>query len=180
MRFLVIMSLLTVLLGIQQKVIAQKNIYDFKINGLEGGVIDFAAFKGKKIMIVNTASKCGFTPQYEELETLYKNYQDKLVLIGFPSNNFLFQEPGDNQSIAAFCKKNYGVTFPMAEKINVKGKNKHPIYVWLTQKKYNHFSDNKVKWNFQKYLLNENGKLIAIFAPNVKPLSEEITSLIKK
>ena len=153
-----------------------KSIYDFNVESLDGGKIDFSTFKGKKILIVNTASKCGYTPQYEGLEKLYKQYKDKLVIVGFPANNFLMQEPGSNNDIKSFCQKNYGVTFPMAAKISVKGKNMHPLYIWLTEKKYNHFSDNSVKWNFQKYLIDENGNLIDVFAPGVDPMSQEITS----
>ena len=157
-----------------------KSIYDFKVDGLDGsGQIDFAKYKGKKILIVNTASKCGYTPQYEGLEKLYKQYKDNLVIIGFPANNFLFQEPGSNEDIKSFCQKNYGVTFPMAAKISVKGKNMHPLYVWLTQKKYNNFSDNSVKWNFQKYLIDEKGQLIAVYGSSTDPLSDEITSKLK-
>lgn len=157
-----------------------KSVYDFKVDGLEGGSIDLSAYKGKKILIVNTASKCGYTPQYEGLEKLYEQNKDKLVIIGFPANNFMFQEPGDNAEIKTFCQKNYGVTFPMAAKISVKGKKMHPLYVWLTQKKYNHFSDNSVKWNFQKYLIDEKGNLVGVFAPGVDPLSEEMTKAINK
>jgi glutathione peroxidase len=144
-----------------------KSIYDFKVESLEGGIIDFSSFKGKKILIVNTASKCGYTSQYEGLQTLYEKYKDKLVIVGFPSNNFLFQEPGDNKKIKEFCMKNYGVSFPMGSKISVKGKNMHPLYVWLTEKKYNSFSDNRVKWNFQKYLIDEKGHLVQVFSPGV-------------
>ncbi|MBU3675597.1 MAG: glutathione peroxidase [Chitinophagaceae bacterium] len=156
-----------------------KSIYDFTVPGLDGGKIKFSDFKGKKILIVNTASKCGYTPQYEELEALYKQHKDKLVIIGFPANNFMFQEPGSNETIAEFCKKNYGVSFPMAAKISVKGKDMHPVYVWLTQKQYNGYSDNSVKWNFQKYLIDEKGNLIDVFEPGVKPLSTEIVSKIR-
>ena len=152
-----------------------KSIYDFKVESLDGGTIDFAAYKGKKILIVNTASKCGYTPQYEGLEKLSKQYKDKLVIVGFPANNFLFQEPGSNKDIQGFCQKNYGVTFPMAAKISVKGRDMHPVYVWLTQKKYNGYSDNAVKWNFQKYLIDEKGQLVEVFAPGVEPMSAEIT-----
>lgn len=157
-----------------------KTIYDFKVESLEGGTIDFAKYKGKKILIVNTASKCGYTPQYEELEKLYEKYKEKLVIIGFPSNDFLFQEPGNAQEIRNFCTKNYGVTFPMAAKIDVKGKKMAPVYVWLTQKKYNNFSDNSVKWNFQKYLLDEKGNLVQVFAPGVTPMSAEVISAVEK
>lgn len=155
-----------------------KSIYDIKIEALEGGTIDLKKYKGKKILIVNTASKCGFTPQYEGLEKLYEQYKDKLVIIGLPANNFLFQEPGKNTEIATFCKKNYGVTFPMAAKIDVKGKNMHPLYIWLTQKKWNKVSDNSVKWNFQKYLIDENGNFQQMFAPSVEPMDAELIKAI--
>jgi glutathione peroxidase len=156
-----------------------KSIYDIKVEALDGGQIDLSKYKGKKILIVNTASKCGYTPQYKNLEALYEKYKDKVVVIGFPSNNFMFQEPGDSKEIRSFCTKNYGVTFPMASKIDVKGKDMHPLYVWLTQKKYNQFSDNTVKWNFQKYLLDEHGKLLQVFAPGVDPMSEDLTQYLR-
>jgi glutathione peroxidase len=153
------------------------SIYDFKVPGLQGGEIDFSQFRGKKILIVNTASKCGHTPQYEGLERLYKLYKDRLVIVGFPANNFLFQEPAGNSEIATFCQLNYGVTFPMAAKVSVKGRNMAPIYQWLTQKIYNHSQDSKVKWNFQKYLINEQGELTDVFAPSTLP--EEIEERVK-
>jgi glutathione peroxidase len=149
-------------------------IYDFKVPGLDGKEIDFSQFKGKKILIVNTASKCGLTPQYEGLEELYKKYKDKLVIIGFPANNFAGQEPLDNNEIKDFCKKNYGVTFPMAEKISVKGDDTHALYLWLkAQAKEKGFTD-PVTWNFGKFLVNEKGELIATFSPRTTPMSEEI------
>lgn len=157
-----------------------KSFYEFKVEGLDGGTIDFSQFKGKKVLIVNTASKCGFTPQYAELEKLYEQYKDKLVIVGFPANNFLFQEPGSNEEIAGFCQKNYGVTFPMAAKISVKGKDMAPIYRWLTNKDYNHYESSSVKWNFQKYLIDEQGNLVAVFPPKTKPLSEEVIAAVKK
>ncbi|CAN5855700.1 glutathione peroxidase [soil metagenome] len=153
-----------------------RSIYDFKVAGLSGDTIDFATFKGKKILIVNTASKCGFTPQYEGLEQLYEKYKDKLVVIGFPANNFLSQEPGSNEKIGEFCKKNYGVSFPMAAKISVKGKNIAPIYRWLCNKEENGVMDAKIKWNFNKFLLDEKGNIIAYFPSKVIPMSEDITS----
>lgn len=153
-----------------------RSIYDFKVAGLDGDTIDFAEFKGKKILIVNTASKCGFTPQYEDLEKLYETYKDKLVIVGFPANNFFSQEPGSNETISEFCKKNYGVSFPMAAKISVKGKNIAPIYKWLCDKEENGVMDAKISWNFNKFLLDENGKIIAHFKSAVKPMSEEIVS----
>lgn len=154
------------------------SIYDFKVESLTGGTIDFSDFKGKKIMIVNTASKCGYTPQYDALEKLYENHKDKLVIVGFPANNFLFQEPGTNEKIAEFCRKNYGVTFPMAAKVSVKGKSMAPIYQWLTQKKFNGLQDASIKWNFQKFLFDENGKLTAVFAPAVTPDSKEVLAAV--
>ncbi len=157
-----------------------KKIYDFKVEGLTGGTIDFSKYKGKKILIVNTASKCGYTPQYEDLQKLYDKYKSKLVIIGFPANNFMSQEPGDNEEIASFCKKNYGVTFPMAAKISVKGKDMAPIYHWLTEKEYNGYDNSSVKWNFQKYLIDENGNLVAIFSPKVEPMAKEIIDAIEK
>jgi glutathione peroxidase len=153
-----------------------KTIYDFKVAGLSGDSIDFATFKGKKILIVNTASKCGFTKQYAELQQLYVKYQDRLVIVGFPENNFLFQEPGTNSEIREFCTKNYGVTFPMAAKIDVKGKNIAPIYQWLTNKSENGVMDATITWNFNKFLLDEKGNLIAKFDSKVTPMSDSITS----
>ncbi|HRO43226.1 MAG TPA: glutathione peroxidase [Flavipsychrobacter sp.] len=155
-------------------------IYDFKVPGLSGETIDFSKFKGKKILIVNTASECGYTPQYEELEALYKKYEGKLVIVGFPSNDFGKQEPGSNKEIAAFCKKNYGVTFPMGAKLVVKGNDMAPIYRWLTEAQYNDFKNTSVKWNFQKYLIDEKGKLVAMFPSKVKPMSEEIVKAVDK
>ncbi|MEO9211349.1 MAG: glutathione peroxidase, partial [Ginsengibacter sp.] len=136
-------------------------IYHFKVTSLDGGTIDFSQYKGKKILIVNTASKCGYTPQYEELETLYKTYGNKLVIVGFPANNFGGQEPGSNEEIKTFCTKNYGVTFPMAAKVSVKGDDIAPIYKWLTSKSENGVLDADIKWNFTKFLLDENGVLLA-------------------
>lgn len=157
-----------------------KSIYDFKIEALTGGTIDFAQYKGKKILVVNTASECGYTPQYAGLEELYKKHKDKLVIVGIPSNNFGEQEPGSNSDIASFCQKNYGVTFPMAAKAEVKGKDIAPLYQWLTQKTYNHFMNSEVKWNFQKYLLDEQGKLVGVFYSKTAPDSPELLDAIKK
>lgn len=150
------------------------SIYDFKVDGLEGGSIDFSKFKGKKIMIVNTASKCGNTPQYAELEQLYEKYKDKLVIIGFPANNFGQQEPGSNEEIKEFCTKNYGVSFPMASKISVKGDDIAPIYKYLTDEAKKLGFEDPVKWNFTKFLLDENGKLITVIHNKTKPMSEEV------
>jgi glutathione peroxidase len=153
-----------------------KSIYDFKVEALDGGTIDFSTFKGKKILIVNTASECGYTPQYEGLQKLYDTYKDKLVIVGFPANNFGGQEPGTNTEIKEFCKKNYGVTFPMAAKISVKGDDMAPIYKYLTSKAENGILDAVVGWNFGKFLLDEKGTLLQYFPSKVTPMSEEITS----
>lgn len=159
-----------------QQPLPAKSIYDFKVEGLNGDIIDFSIYKGKKILIVNTASKCGYTPQYEELQKLYETYKDKLVVIGFPANNFGGQEPGSNETIAEFCKKNYGVSFPMAAKVSVKGDDMAPIFKWLCNKEENGVMDAEIKWNFGKFLLDEKGNLITYFGSKVKPMSEEITS----
>jgi len=150
------------------------SIYDFKVPGIDGNEIDFSKYKGKKIMIVNTASKCGNTPQYAELEKLYEKYKDKLVIIGFPANNFGGQEPGSSLEIKEFCTKNYGVTFPMADKISVKGEDVAPIYKYLTDEATAKGYENPVKWNFGKFLIDEKGNLIATFSPKTQPMSEEI------
>ncbi|MFZ1702746.1 MAG: glutathione peroxidase [Saprospiraceae bacterium] len=152
------------------------SIYDFKVEGLEGSTIDFSAFKGKKILIVNTASKCGYTKQYEGLQKLYETYKDKLVIVGFPANNFGGQEPGTAAEIQEFCKKNYGVSFPMAAKVSVKGDDMAPIYKWLCNKTENGVIDAEIKWNFGKFLLDENGNLLNYFPSKVEPMSEEITA----
>jgi len=156
---------------------AQEGIHQFTVTTIDGSEFNFADLKGKKIMVVNTASKCGFTPQYELLETLYKEYKDKdFVIVGFPANNFLRQEPGTNEEIKEFCTKNYGVSFPMMSKISVKGDDIHPVYRWLTQKTENGLMDSKVKWNFQKYLIDENGNLVDVLYPKEKPNSEKVIS----
>jgi glutathione peroxidase len=147
-----------------------KPVYTFKVTDLYGNTFDFASLKGKKIMIVNTASKCGLTPQYKLLEALYEKYKDNgFIIVGFPANNFAQQEPGSNADIAEFCKQNYGVSFPMMEKISVKGDNQHPVYRYLTHKSENGFQDSEVQWNFQKYLIDENGFLVKIIPPKTLP-----------
>jgi len=146
------------------------SIYDFKIEALDGTVIDFAKYKGKSLLIVNTASKCGYTPQYADLEKLHEQYGDKVTVLGFPANNFLWQEPGTNDEIASFCQKNYGVTFQMFEKISVKGRHKHPLYKWLEAK-----TGETPSWNFCKYLVKPDGT-VKFFSSKVKPLDKEITS----
>jgi len=154
------------------------SIYDFKVAGLSGGTIDFSQFKGKKILIVNTVSHCTFTPQYEYLEKLYQKYKSKLVIVGFPANNFN-QEFSTSDSIKEFCIKNYGVTFPMAAKVSVKGDDTAPIFKWLTNKSENGVMDADIKWNFTKFLLDENGVLIAKFESNVGPLSDDIVKYLR-
>lgn len=155
------------------------NVYQFKVPSIDGNTIDFSKFKGKKILIVNTASKCGYTPQYVELEKLHKAYGSKLVIIGFPANNFGGQEPGSNAEINDFCKKNYGVSFIMAEKVSVKGEDIHPLFKWLTSKSDNGVMDAEIKWNFTKFLLDEKGKLLAVYPSKVSPMSEEITNQLQ-
>jgi glutathione peroxidase len=154
-------------------------VYDFKVPSLDGGTIDLSQYKGKKLLIVNTASKCGFTPQYADLEKLYEKYKDKLVIVGFPANNFGQQEPGTNADIKEFCTKNYGVTFPMADKVDVIGDNTHPLFKYLTQEAEKlGVADPVIKWNFTKFLIDENGKLIAVFPSKVTPMSDEITKYL--
>jgi glutathione peroxidase len=154
-------------------------IYDFKVPSLDGKSIDLAKYKGKKILIVNTASKCGFTPQYKDLETLYETYKGKLVILGFPANNFKQQEPGSNAEISEFCTKNYGVTFPMAEKVSVKGDDIHPLFKYLTEEAAKMGVEDPIKWNFTKFLIDENGKLLAVFPSKINPMSEEVTKYLK-
>lgn len=156
-----------------------KTIHEFKVPSIEGGTIDFKKYKGKKILVVNTASKCGFTPQYEGLEKLYKEHKDKLVVVGFPANNFGEQEPGTDEEIQQFCKVRYGVTFPLASKVDVVGNKAHPLFKWLTKKEENGVLNATVKWNFTKFLLDENGKLLAAFDSRVTPESEEILKYLK-
>jgi len=155
------------------------SIYDISINSITGEPIDLADFKGKKILIVNTASECGFTGQYEDLEKLYKTYKDKLVVIGVPCNQFGGQEPGTLIEIQSFCEVNYGVTFLLTEKVDVKGDNQHPLYKWLTNKELNGVKKSSVKWNFQKYLIDEHGNYIDYFYSMTKPMSSKITKYVK-
>lgn len=159
--------------------LSAQSIHGFKVKSIDGGIIDFAKFKGKKILVVNTASKCGYTPQYESLQKVYTQYKDQLVIIGFPCNQFGGQEAGTNEEIVAFCQKNYGVSFPLADKVEVKGANAAEIYQWLTQKTKNGVLDASIGWNFNKFLLDENGKMIAYFPSNVKPESEAILNYLK-
>lgn len=158
---------------------ASASLYDISINSLAGEPIDLSSFKGKKILIVNTASECGFTGQYEGLQELYNTYKDKLVVIGVPCNQFGGQEPGTATEIQSFCKQNYGVTFLMTEKVDVKGENQHPLYKWLTSKELNGVSSSSVKWNFQKYLIDEKGNLIDYYYSITSPTSTKITKHLK-
>jgi glutathione peroxidase len=155
------------------------SIHSFKVKSIEGKTIDFSQFKGKKILVVNTASKCGYTKQYEQLEKVYEEYKDKLVVVGFPANNFGAQEPGTDEEIDQFCKSRFGVKFPLASKISVKGDDTAPLYKWLTSKAENGVLDAEIKWNFNKFLLDENGKMIAYFDSKVLPDSEEILKYVK-
>jgi len=155
------------------------SIYDIEINSLSGEGIDLSEFKGKKILFVNTASKCGFTGQYEGLQKLHDTYKDNLVVIGLPCNQFGSQEPGNADQIQSFCQVNYGVDFLMTEKIDVKGDNQHPLYAWLTKKEINGNKSSSVKWNFQKYLIDEKGHLIDYYLSVTKPMSSKITNYLK-
>ena len=158
-----------------------ESIHQFVVTDIEGNKFDFSSLKGKKIMVVNTASRCGLTPQYEKLEELYTKYKSKnFVIVGFPANDFLMQEPGSNEDIAKFCKKNYGVSFPMMSKISVNGKKIHPVYKFLTKKSLNGLKDNKVEWNFQKYLLDEKGYLVRVISPSTAPDDASIVEWINK
>lgn len=158
----------------------QQTIYNYKVKDIAGDEFDFASLKGKKIMIVNTASECGLTPQYEQLQEVYEEFKDKnFIIIGFPANNFGAQEPGTNEQIATFCKKNYGVSFPIMSKISVKGSDIHPIYQFLTQKAKNGLQDSEVEWNFQKYLIDEKGHLAKVISPRTLPNAPEIINWIK-
>lgn len=163
-----------------EKTMIKQNIYQFKVTDLSGEIFDLASLKGKKVMIVNTASKCGLTPQYKDLEAIYKEYGTKdFVIIGFPANNFASQEPGTNEEIATFCQMNYGVTFPMMDKVSVKGDDMCAVYEFLTQKEKNGFQDSDVEWNFQKYLINKNGELEKVISPKTLPTDPSVIDWIK-
>ncbi len=160
---------------------SQKTFYDFTVTDIDGKEFPLSQLKGKKVMVVNTASKCGLTPQYEKLESLYQEFGgDNFIILGFPANNFMGQEPGTNEEILEFCQKNYGVTFPMMSKISVKGNDTHPLYKWLTSKSLNGKMDSNVKWNFQKYLIDESGNLVDVINPRQSPYSKEILAWLKE
>ena len=164
-------------LTISAQTSVDNSIHQFKVADIYGNIFDFSELKGKKIMIVNTASKCGLTYQYEALQELYSQYKDfNFMIVGFPSNDFLWQEPGNNEDIIEFCEDNYGVTFPMFSKITTKGPNQSQVYKWLTNKELNGWNEKRPTWNFCKYLVNEEGDLVAFFDKSVNPLSKEITS----
>ncbi|MCL6217880.1 glutathione peroxidase [Zunongwangia pacifica] len=177
-RYFLILALILGTTGIAQN---DKTIYQFKVENINGETFDLNSLKGKKVMIVNTASKCGFTPQYAELQRIYEQYKDQgFVIIGFPSNDFGNQEPGSNEEISEFCQQNYGVEFPMMAKIKVKGEEKHPLYQFLTEQSQNGFKDSEVKWNFQKYLIDKNGRLVAVKGSSVLPSDPEIVNWIQE
>jgi glutathione peroxidase len=154
------------------------SFYDFKMKSIDGKEISFADFKGKKVLIVNTASECGYTPQYEGLQKLHTEYGDKVTIIGFPANDFGGQEPGSNEEIKGFCSKNYGVSFLMMEKISVKGDKMDPLYKWLSTSAMNGWNNDAPNWNFCKYLIDEEGKLIKFYNSSIKPLSDEVVKSI--
>jgi len=162
----------------EMQIQSTQSIYDFKMNSIDGDPIDFSVYKGKKLLIVNTASECGYTPQYADLQQLHEKYGNRVTVLGFPANNFGQQEPGTNVEIKSFCKENYGVTFQMFEKIEVKGDQKNKLYQWLSTKELNGWNGQEPSWNFCKYLVNENGELLKFYGSAVKPLSEEILSEI--
>lgn len=166
--------------SIQEKnSINRSSIYSIPVNGLDGRPITLSDFKGKFVLFVNVASKCGFTPQYKELQSLQNEFQDKLVVVGLPCNQFANQESGDADKIQSFCERNFGVTFPLTEKLQVKGSKQHPLYQWLTKKEFNGKRNSSVKWNFQKYLVNEKGELVDFFYSTTKPNSSKITKHLK-
>lgn len=163
-----------------QNVMNKESIHQFKVSDINGKTFDFSSLKGKKIMVVNTASECGLTPQYKNLQELYELFKnDGFTIVGFPANNFGAQEPGSNAQIAAFCEKNYGVTFPMMAKISVKGNDMHPVYQFLTRKEKNGLKDSEVAWNFQKYLIDESGFLVDVIPPQTLPIDEKIVNWIQ-
>lgn len=166
----ILFSLITMSISAQNA-----DLYSYSFIDIDGKEVSMSQFKGKKILIVNVASKCGYTPQYEGLQKLHEQYGNKVTIIGFPCNQFMKQEPDGESEIKEFCQKNYGVEFLMASKIDVKGEEQHPIYTWLTSKQLNGVEESKVGWNFQKYLIDEEGKYLQLFEPGVEPLAEELT-----
>ncbi|MBA2500729.1 MAG: glutathione peroxidase [Chitinophagaceae bacterium] len=169
MKILIIAAILSISFAA-----SAQSVYDFKVEGIDGTPINLADYKGKKIMMVNTASKCGNTPQYDDLEKLYEQHKGNLVIIGFPANNFGSQEPGSNEEIAEFCKKNYGVSFPLSAKVSVKGEGIDPLFKYLTEEAEKKGFTDPIKWNFTKFLVNENGELVTVFHHKTLPLSDDI------
>lgn len=161
------------------QMLMEKSIYDFKMKDINGEEVDFSQFKGKKLLLVNVASKCGYTPQYADLQKLHEAYGDQVTIIGFPANNFGGQEPGSNEEIKEFCSQTYGVTFTMMDKISVKGADKHPLYRWLSDKDMNGWNEKEPSWNFCKYFINEKGELVKFFPSSVKPMDKDILALIQ-
>ncbi|GAB2964783.1 glutathione peroxidase [Hymenobacter coalescens] len=157
---------------------ARGSVYDFTVNDINGKPVTLSQYKGKKLLIVNTASECGYTPQYKELEELYKKHGDRVTVLGFPANNFGGQEPGSNEQIASFCEKNYGVTFPLFSKVSVKGADTDPLFQFLGDKARNGSTDEKPSWNFCKYLVNEQGQVVGFYPSKVKPMSDELVAAI--
>lgn len=155
------------------------SFYDLKAETLDGQIVEFSSFRGKKVLLVNTASECGFTPQYEALQAMHKKFGDRLIIVGLPTNDFGGQEPLDNASIGAFCTRNYGVDFLMLQKCSTRGQNQHPVFAWLTQQKLNGRSSSRIWWNFQKYLVDENGQLIDFYYSFTKPNSRRIVRHIE-
>ena len=176
-KYFFLLALLALLVELQM--MGQTSFYDFVVEDIHGNEYDLAQLKGKKVLVVNTASKCGFTQQYEGLENIYRKYgREDFVVLGFPSNDFLRQEPGTNEEIATFCSTRFEVSFPMMSKISVKGKKKHPLYRWLTTASENGVENSKVSWNFQKYMIDANGNLLGHFSPKQQPESDEIVAWI--
>jgi glutathione peroxidase len=175
-KIILIASIILLSMGLNAQ---NKSLHNFTVKDINGEDFDLSSLSGKKVLVVNTASKCGFTPQYEGLQELYEKYGgESFTVIGFPANNFMNQEPGSDDQIKQFCKKNYGVTFPMMSKISVKGKDQHPVYKWLTNKEQNGKMNTKVKWNFQKYMINEDGELVDVAYSRTKPMSDKIVNWI--
>jgi glutathione peroxidase len=179
MTILLTMMIAAVIYTVPAYAQQSKSFYDYTVQDIDGNPYNLSALKGKKVLVVNTASKCGNTPQYADLEKLYEEYKNKnFVIIGFPANNFMGQEPGTNEEIKNFCSVNYGVSFPMMSKISVKGKDMNPLYKWLTSKELNGVMDSEVSWNFQKYMIDETGKLVGMVPPKDKPYSDKIVNWI--
>ena len=176
--FLIITMTSTTILSAQDE---HKTLFDFTVTSNDGSEYDLSQHRGRKVLIVNTASKCGFTPQYEELEQLYRKYGGgHFVIIAFPANNFMNQEPGTDKEIMTFCREHYEVTFPVMSKISVRGKDIHPLYRWLTSKKENGMLSTKVRWNFHKFLIDEEGRPVASYRSRVNPMSDKIVSWIEE